>query len=508
MPRIQSLGPQVTVGGSGGLPRARPNTVPSIGGITQGLDALTDELDRIEQRTANVDAFHRVADAQVQAMTAMSELQQNAELGAPGFFAAAKNRFDEIERPVVENAHPLARDSVTQSMAQLRTQFLTQATNFQAAQAAEFRATRAQEHTDLLANLVRSNPDMMSSARERARMAIEEIGFRADVEREQLLLADQAIVSSSIQGMIDVDPDGTRERLFAGEFDAVLDPEDKQKFLEASRTRAESDLRLQIRLAERSEDIADREREESQRNTFQEALPRVFAGSMDEPEIIGLASQGDLSPSQMKTLQTIATATREGVDDRDTVLFLTRRIHLRQSPETIPIDIANALTRGQLSVGTARQLYSQAATERDEDVNAEVRRIDATLTGQTGMTMGFLKDNEAERATRAINDFLREVDQFGDTKPIREIADGVISRYRTDLPPLDVFPRPLFLDGAKTRKTATLDDLDAAYKETWRRFNLPENHPDKLDRFTATREMDNIEQMMDVLKDPRYGGTR
>lgn len=196
-------------------------------------------LERKEAADAQIYASKAMSEARRQWTETAIEREQTAEGAATGHAGTLQTEFDEFMSAQLEAAPPRARAMLQQSLRDYGTQLHGRAMRFEAARGVAYRTEEAQRIIDTGANVVLSDPSQFGEVI----ADIEEMvaGLELPADKRQALLEGgrETVAAARLGQMVDADPAALRKELNAGEWDGIIGPEQKARFLGAARAEIE-----------------------------------------------------------------------------------------------------------------------------------------------------------------------------------------------------------------------------------------------------------------------------
>lgn len=283
------------------------------GGVTGfaqsfGQRAFNFAVDAME-RDAALRTTEALAGFRSQATARFAELEASED--PETFSQSFLSEFDTLAAQAGENVPAIGRSQFEARLANLRVDFEDKARRSSTAALLERRIQSVEQGNDSSANLLISDPSQFQSVLEERIAAIRSVGFKPNVETEQIDDARELLAGAAITGLIQQDPREAIAVLEAGELDDQITPKQKSTLL----SRANAEITRRDKARERAERRANRE-ELKQTNRELAALTiRADEGDLAEEEIDALHDQGffDNKPGAEVTLRRIL---RRGEEER------------------------------------------------------------------------------------------------------------------------------------------------------------------------------------------------
>lgn len=200
----------------------------------------------IEQKDAAAWTGKQKPQAIIDLDKSLSELQDNAPLGASGHVDAVTKKIDEYTANLTKSApNPTAQAEITEYMGALKARYLGQATTFQKSSELGLRVSNIDTAGDLWGSLLVSGKADLDAARAEMAKVIEAQGLTADQTASELRRVDQNLTTVAMNGQAASNPQQFLVDLEAGKWNGV-DPEK----LSLATGKAEALLQLQNTQAE------------------------------------------------------------------------------------------------------------------------------------------------------------------------------------------------------------------------------------------------------------------
>lgn len=209
--------------------------------VAGGLARAGDFFTRVDEQRSNVYAAKAIADAKSQWSRSMIERQMAAEGEAAGFTQAIDKDFGAYASQALEMAPPRARERMQVAFADFGGRIGADAMAFEAAKRVAYRGEMIAATVDQNRNTVISDPAMFDEIMDDTLAAIEGAGLPDDVARKLTRDARADLSRSAVQSGIEKNPGGTYASLIRGDWDAMLDPDDKGRLISTAKSAADGE---------------------------------------------------------------------------------------------------------------------------------------------------------------------------------------------------------------------------------------------------------------------------
>jgi len=253
-------------------------------------------------------------------------------------------------------------------------------------------------------------------------------------------------------------------------------------------------LERRLRIEDRLESRAERERQERQEAAATSFAVRVLDGDVGQGDLRDALERRAIDRQQFAWLDALRTAPETIVDDPTAALELYSAA--AGAEPDVPRRLAEARARGLIRTETAvsylrtfESARQQGGRLADADVKRQAGRIDQTLGGMRG-PLAILDQAQSERVQGALQEYhTRILDQ--PEEPPAAIADDIIERYRLAPQPVTALPAPRYLVG--TRAAPDVTASMAATLDALERGEITE--------LEAGREILNLEAIAEIMEE-------
>lgn len=238
-------------------------TVPSIApaplvGVGAGLQDAGQAFQVAAERQQVVDVSKALADTKLRWTQELLKRQNDAAPGAAGFSAGIGSDFDADVNQQRAQFKGKARDYFDVQVAQLKTNVMSDAGEFEIKERNADLVRKAQDTIDTQINTVRTDPRQYDSA------SAQLDGLFAGLHMPPRLVADlrnktqERLSAAVVQAKIDQNPEEAIKALESGQYDAVIKPETKNTLLEQAQRAADRNLTRALAWEARQDRQADK----------------------------------------------------------------------------------------------------------------------------------------------------------------------------------------------------------------------------------------------------------
>lgn len=209
--------------------------------LAAGVARVGDLAARVDEQRGAVYAAKAIADAKSQWSRSLIERQMSAEGEAAGFTQAVDRDFKEYASQALGMAPPRARDRMQVAFAEFGGRIVADAMAFEATRRVAYRGEMVKATIDQNRNTVVGNPDMFDEIMDDTLAAIEGAGLPDDVARKLTQEARADLSRSAVQSGIEKNPGGVYASLIRGDWDGMLDPDDKGRLISTAKAAADGE---------------------------------------------------------------------------------------------------------------------------------------------------------------------------------------------------------------------------------------------------------------------------
>ena len=372
MPQIREYTPQVAPAGPAGIARVEDPGAAGRGLRNLGL-SLAGLGDAMHRRDEERDEAALISKSALLRAQATIDLQEQARTADPNNTEAVDRFAENFQARLGDQLDGLSeglrtqrgRDMYEQVRAKLTAEMAERAYVHQAALGGKRDRLNVEKAKEAFGTVLRNDPTQFDSSVEEMHALIEAQGYLTAVDREELKLgATQELAVDAVRGFIAVNPEATRKRLAAGDWNDVLRSEDKDVLI----GEAEQALRAQDAEAERIRVRAERVLKESQKATADSFISKLDKNELTAREVL----DSNLDP------------TGENSKEHWLKVLKQRNTDLREPVKTVPSEFSKVLEdirRGRIkSVTDIEKYYTVKGTISWEDIKELRREWDDLLT--------------------------------------------------------------------------------------------------------------------------------
>lgn len=298
---------------------------------------------------------------------------------------------------------PNIRNALGSQLGSLRGRVQIGAISVEDGRIADAATIYVRDRMDLARNEVISSPGLLQSRRLAMNTLIERNRDNLGAAAEDMLReSEQSLTYASVLGQIKQEPEATLQNLHTGEFDELLDPDDKQRAI----AEGYREIDNRAREAERRAAEARRAREEAQSSRFSQLLVSNARGTLTENAIIEELARDNITSDMYRTL--IRESRYEANDVGDGRLFNEIQIEILTGGPGLELisEYRNRLSTGQVSQLLEMQDQSArrgGALARD-DVSRSMNFVRDVAAGAAGPLATF-DTEQIFRAQQALQEF-------------------------------------------------------------------------------------------------------
>ncbi len=281
-----------------------------------GLAGVGDTIIKAQRTREAAEAGNELAQIKLDWTQKAVELQNSPDAGKPGFADNLQREFDRDVEKRLRRFSPDAQAYLRERATNFKTALASDAMGLEANTRARKIGSDVQEAINKQINAVRSNPDLMQSAIEELTGTINAAPVPAQYKAKWIADMRSAAGAARVTAIIDRNPVSALKALQAGEYDAVLDPSQKnalineaereQRIREAEARRREAEAR-----AAKAAEAAVVERDRVVFATELEVRARNGGSSIEEIDALWGGGKGILKPEEWKRIRAVQESANE-----------------------------------------------------------------------------------------------------------------------------------------------------------------------------------------------------